>query len=316
MTYKALIVGREGTTGLRIDERLAGHPHVEVIALPEELRKDVPTIVAKAKEAHVVFLCLPDAASKEIVSALVEAKVVTHEGPVVIDTSTAFRTSDDWAYGFPELSPAHEIAIKTSKWIANPGCHASGMIALIHPLVEAGVLAPTSALSAVSLTGYSGGGKKMIADYESPDKGKDLLAPRHYALGQSHKHLPEVMKTCELTVAPVFMPIVDDYYSGMLVSIPLQASTLAKSVTIDEITDVFQKAYAHSKVVKVADLEGAMLSANHMTGKDSMEIYVTGNDDRIVVHAVYDNLGKGASGAAVECMNIALGLEKTLGLNI
>ena len=313
--YKACIVGREGTTGLRIDERLQTHPDVEVLPIPEELRKDVPTIMKVAKESDVVFLCLPDQASRDIVAACQEEWTET-TGPVVIDASTAFRVDPSWAYGFPELSKEHRQQIQTAKWIANPGCHASGMIAIWYPLIQKGLLTNTYHGAATSLTGYSGGGKSMIQSYEGEDKGIDLYAPRHYALGQQHKHLPEVVHQCGLATEPIIMPIVDDYYSGMLVSVPLVMDDFMDHMTMEQIFEVYQKAYQDSSLISVESQDTGMISANTMSGHDGMKILVTGQDGRVVVHALYDNLGKGASGAAIQNMNIALGLTETTGLHI
>lgn len=313
--YKACIVGREGTTGLRIDERLQTHPNVEILPIPEELRKDVPTIMKVAKEADVVFLCLPDQASRDMVAAFQETWTET-KGPVVIDASTAFRVNPSWTYGFPELSKAHRQQIQRAKWIANPGCHASGMIAIWYPLMQQGLLTNIYHGTAISLTGYSGGGKSMIQSYEGSEKGIDLWAPRHYALGQQHKHLPEVVHQCGFTTEPIIMPIVDDYYSGMLVSVPLAMDDLVEPMTMEQILEVYQMAYQDSSIISVEPQDNGMISANAMSGHDGMKILVTGQDGRVVVHAMYDNLGKGASGAAIQNMNIALGLNETAGLHI
>ena len=265
-----------------------------------------------AKEADIVFLCLPDAASKEIMAAIGELPCK------VIDTSTAFRTANDWAYGFPELGAEYKTAIATEKHIANPGCHASGMIACIAPLVKAGLVPADYPFTITSLTGYSGGGKKMIGQYESNPKDYFLYAPRQYGLSQQHKHLPEVQHVCGLSEAPIFIPIVDDYYSGMEVTVGIHSRLCQKSVSIDKVQQALEDFYKDSTVVTVVPFtensNTGMLNANQMSNTDGMKIYVTGNDERIMVNAIFDNLGKGASGAAVQCMNIALGLPEDTGL--
>jgi N-acetyl-gamma-glutamyl-phosphate reductase len=258
-------------------------------------------------QADIAFLCLPDDAAREAV-ALAEGSDV-----VIIDASTAHRTLPDWAYGFPELSKAHEEKIVSSKRIAVPGCHASGFIALVYPLVEAGILPKESLLSCYSITGYSGGGKKMIADYESEEKSALLGAPRQYGLTQQHKHLKEMKAITGIENAPCFSPIVSDFYSGMTVTVPLFASQIKGSV--DEIKAVYQSKYASALVtyVESAD-ESGFVSGAALSGKDSMKITVAGNEERILLIACYDNLGKGASGAAMECMNMVLGVDRTKGL--
>ena len=310
--YKVFIVGHEGTTGLRIHERLSDRKDIELLATADEDRKNVEAIKAVAKEADIVFLCLPDAASKEIMAAIGELPCK------VIDTSTAFRTADDWAYGFPELGADYKTAIATEKHIANPGCHASGMIACIAPLVKAGLVPTDYPFTITSLTGYSGGGKKMIGQYESNPKDYFLYAPRQYGLSQQHKHLPEVQHVCGLSEAPIFIPIVDDYYSGMEVTVGIHSRLCQKPVSIDKVQQALEDFYKDSTIVTVVPFtennNTGMLNANQMSNTDSMKIYVTGNDERIMVNAIFDNLGKGASGAAVQCMNVALGLPEDTGL--
>ena len=310
MKKKIFIDGKAGTTGLRIEERLSGRDDVEIIALPEELRKDTEARRKIINEADVVFLCLPDAAAIEAVS------LIENDNVTVIDASTAHRTNPDWAYGFPELSQEFEEKIKNSKRIAVPGCHASGFIALVYPLVKSGMLSPDTLLSAHSLTGYSGGGKSMIADYNSEDRSPLLDAPRQYALGQVHKHLPEMKKITGLNEAPIFSPIVADFYSGMEVTVPIFKKQLNFG-GIDEIKELYKKCY-NTDLIKFKDSadEGGFLSSGALSGKDSMQIEVYGNEDRIILVARYDNLGKGASGAAVECLNIVLGCEKTKTLEV
>ncbi len=309
MKKKIFIDGKAGTTGLRIEERLSGRDDVEIIALPEELRKDPAARKEILNRADIVFLCLPDAAAIEAVS------MIENENVVVIDASTAHRTNPDWAYGFPELSSEFEEKIRSSKRIAVPGCHASGFIALVYPLVKAGILPKDALLTAHSLTGYSGGGKSMIADYKSEERSSLLGAPRQYALAQKHKHLPEMIAVTGLENAPVFSPIVADFYSGMEVTVPLFGKQINGS--IDDIKAIYEKTY-NSELIKYksnADEEG-FLSSAALSNKDSMQIEVYGNDDRIILVARYDNLGKGASGAAVECLNIVLGCEKTKTLEV
>lgn len=308
---KIFIDGKAGTTGLRIYERLENRKDIEIITLSEELRKDNNARKQAINSADVVFLCLPDAASIEAVSML------ENENTVLIDTSTAHRTNPDWAYGFPELSMDFENKIKNSKRIAVPGCHASGFIALVYPLVEKGLISADVELTCHSVTGYSGGGKKMIAEYEEENRASLLDAPRQYGLAQKHKHLPEMKAITGLEKEPIFCPIVSDFYSGMVVTVPLFASMLKNSATVDDIKKVYDEKYNTeiTQYVENADEEG-FLSGAGMSGKDSMQITVQGNEERILLVARYDNLGKGASGAALECLNIVLGNEKKANLDI
>ena len=302
---KIFIDGKAGTTGLRIEERLGARDDVEIITLPDELRKDP---VAKKKvlnEVDVAFLCLPDAAAIEAVS------MIENENVVVIDTSTAHRTNEAWAYGFAELGAEFEDKIRNSKRIAVPGCHASGFIALVYPLIKNGIIAKDTLLTAHSLTGFSGGGKKMIEEYRDESRNTLLNAPRQYGLAQAHKHLPEMTKITGLTKTPVFCPIVADFYSGMEVTVPLFKEQLLKG-DINTIREIYKNSYNTELVFyKEQGDEAGFLSANALESKDSMQIEVHGNEDRILLTARYDNLGKGASGAAVECLNIVLGQEKT-----
>ncbi len=302
---KVFIDGSAGTTGLRIRERLADRRDIELITLSEELRKDLSARSDALNSADVAFLCLPDAAAKEAVS-LIES------GVAVIDTSTAHRTAEGWTYGFPELTGQRE-KIAASRRVANPGCHASGFIVLVEPLVRAGLLDPSAALTCFSLTGYSGGGKSMIADYESPNRPEALSSPRQYGLTQSHKHLPEMAKICGLSTAPVFCPIVADFYSGMEVTVPVFAGDVRG--TADDIRAIYAERY-RGPVVSAAEPPEGMLAANALSGLDSMQVMVTGNDERILLVSVFDNLGKGASGAAVQNMNIILGIDETTGLQL
>lgn len=306
---RVFIDGSAGTTGLRIRERLEARADIELITLSEEVRKDPAARKEAINSADAAFLCLPDDAAREAV-AMIENPNVT-----VLDTSTAHRTNPLFAYGFPELSAEHLEKVCTSNRIAVPGCHASGFIALVYPLVEAGVLAKDALLTCFSLTGYSGGGKKMIAEYEAEDRNPLLGTPRQYALGQSHKHLKEMCAVTGLQMAPLFSPIVGDFYSGMQVSVPLFASQV--KATPDEIRSIYGQKYVTPMVryVDCADREGFM-EAGALSGQDRMVVTVDGNGDRILLSALYDNLGKGASGAAIECMNLRFGLDATEGLKL
>ncbi len=308
---KVFIDGSAGTTGLRIAERLESRNDIELIRLTEENRKDLNARKQALNSADVAFLCLPDAAAIEAVS------LIDNPDTVVLDTSTAHRTNPDWAYGFPELSAENAEKIKSSKRIAVPGCHASGFISLIYPLIEKGILNKDVLLTCTSLTGYSGGGKKMIAEYEDAERDYLLDAARQYGLSQTHKHLPEMTKVTGIDNAPVFLPIVDAFYSGMEVTVPLFASQLENGFTAEDIKAVYKEKYTGPVVRYVEDFsENGFVSANKLSFKDSMEISVSGNDDRILLISRYDNLGKGASGAAVECMNIVLGADETTGLEL
>ncbi len=306
---KVFIDGSAGTTGLRIRDRLAQRDDIKLIELPEEKRKDTQARRKALNSADISFLCLPDAAAIEA------AELVENENTVILDTSTAHRTAPGWAYGFPELSAEFETKIISSKRIAVPGCHASGFIALVYPLIEAGLLGRDALLSCTSLTGYSGGGKKMIAEYESYEKGSPLFAPRQYGTSQQHKHLKEMKAVCSIDEFPIFCPIVDDYYSGMEVTVPIFARQL-KSGGIEDIKAVYAEKYNGPVVACGDESQGGFLSASALSGTDGMKICVYGNEERILLTAIYDNLGKGASGAALECMNLVLGKEKNYGLSI
>lgn len=301
------IDGSAGTTGLRISERLSERKDLSLIHLDEAHRKDPKAREEALNAAQIAFLCLPDDAAREAVS-------LVHGETVIIDTSTAHRTAPGWVYGFPEL-PGQQEKIIHAKRIANPGCHASGFIALVAPLVQAGLLKAGAALTCFSLTGYSGGGKKMIAEYESPDRSPAFQSPRQYGLTQQHKHLKEMIHLCGLDTAPVFCPIVADFYSGMEVTVPVFRKDLLG--TAEDIRQLYAEVY-HTPVVHFESFpeDLAMLPANQMAGRDDMVIRVVGNEDRILLTACFDNLGKGASGAAIQNMNIVLGLDQTLGLNV
>lgn len=312
---KIFIDGSEGTTGLRIFDRFKERDDVELLTIDSSLRKDTAERARLINASDITFLCLPDAAAKESVS------LVENESVRIIDTSTAHRTESGWAYGFPELSPAHRDAIRNGKRVAVPGCHASGFIAVVYPLIAGGILPKDYPVSAFSLTGYSGGGKKMIAEYEAEGRHGDIDAPREYALSQQHKHLKEMKAVTGLDRMPLFSPIVADYYSGMVVSVPLYTEYFTKCKNPQELTAFYADYYRGEKFIKVdetggANLYGGMLAGNSLSGWDGMKIYVTGNDERMVVSAQFDNLGKGASGAAIQCLNIMLGCDEAKGLSL
>ena len=312
---KVFIDGSVGTTGLRIFDRLKTREDLQILTLDEEHRKDTESRKRMLNMSDVAFLCLPDAAAREAVS------LVENPDTVIIDASTAHRTLDGWAYGFPELDESFEKKILSSKRIAVPGCHASGFIALVYPLIRAGVLDKSTLLSCHSLTGYSGGGKGMIAEYENPERTRDYGAPYQYANGQTHKHLKEMQAITGLDNAPLFCPIVADFYSGMLVTVPVFGKQL-QGVGIDAVREIYRKAYQNQfvKFVEIPEREtllgckSGFASAVEMSDTDGMRIFVDGNDERMTLMAAYDNLGKGASGAAIECMNIVIGANRTDGL--
>lgn len=303
---KVFIDGSAGTTGLRIYERLSARKDIELIRLPEDLRKDNSARKDAINSADIVFLCLPDAAAREAVT------FVENPHTCIIDTSTAHRIAEGWTYGFPEIGN-RKPAIATSKRIANPGCHASGFIALVAPLIEAGILKKDVQLSCYSLTGYSGGGKKMIAQYEETGRDKLLQAPRMYGLSQVHKHLPEMKAICGLEAEPVFCPVVAPYYSGMQVTVPI-FKTMAQ-IDINEIENAYKQYYQGTivKYNKNIDQDG-FISASLFSGRDDMAVSVFGNEDRILLVSTFDNLGKGASGAAIQNMNLVLGTDEAEGL--
>ncbi len=305
------IDGSAGTTGLRIYERLSPRSDIELLSLPDALRKDTEARREIMNRADIVFLCLPDAAAREAVS------LIENPATAIIDTSTAHRTSDGWTYGFPELHGQRD-KIRSSKRIANPGCHATGFISIVRPLTEMGLLSADALLSCFSLTGYSGGGKSMIADYEGEEKTAAMASPGIYSLGQSHKHLPEMAKLCGLENYPVFCPIVDDYYSGMASTVSFHMSMLNGVNTLDDVRKAYSDYYAGEALVSVADGfdSSAKYYGGDMSGLDSLRIQLAGNDERFTVTAMFDNLGKGASGAAIQNMNILLGLPEATGLKL
>ena len=303
---KVFIDGSAGTTGLRIRERLSGRKDLELLTLSEELRKDANARKDMLNTADIAFLCLPDAAAVEAVS------LIDSDHVAVIDTSTAHRVSDGWAYGFAELSDAHRKAIVTSKRVANPGCHASGFIAGVYPLVKHGVISADFPLTAYSLTGYSGGGKKLIAEYEDENRDPRHESHRIYGTTLTHKHLPEMQKICGLTQKPVFSPILGDFYAGMATSV------LLPGIDAQTAWEALSDHYAGQSLVSVAPLGGdeAVVYASTYAGKDTMRIQVSGQRDQCMVTAIFDNLGKGASGAAIQNMNLLLGLDEATGLSL
>ena len=299
---RVFIDGSAGTTGLRIRERLKARADIELIALPEAMRKDANARRDALNAADIAFLCLPDAAAIEAV------QLIENPDTAVIDTSTAHRTAPGWVYGMPELY-GQRVRVAASKRVANPGCHASGFIVLIAPLVRAGIVPKDARLGCFSLTGYSGGGKKMIAEYEAPDRSPLLDAPRQYGLTQQHKHLKEMAAVCGLDNMPGFSPIVADFYSGMEVSVQLF------DADIEAVKDAYRRAYPGPVIRYVEDAdEGGFLTAAAYSGRDDMEVTVTGHSERVLLTARFDNLGKGASGAAIQNMNILMGVDETMGL--
>ena len=314
MKTKVFIDGSEGTTGLRIFERFEGRDDIELLMIPTELRKDPATIEQYINASDITFLCLPDAAA-------IEAAAMAKDDVVIIDTSTAHRTEPGWAYGFPELSAEHREAVRNGKKIAVPGCYASGFIGVGYPLVKEGILPADYPVSVFAVSGYSGGGKKLIAAYEEEGRDKKFDSARMYAWGQSHKHLKEMKKITGLAAEPLFCPMTTNYHSGMIVQVPLFADRLAKKVTPEELREFYAEYYKGEKFIRVlpfgADVEaGGALFSDACAGWDGMEILVTGNSDRMVVATRFDNLGKGASGAAIQCMNIVLGCDEAKGLNL
>ncbi len=311
---KVFIDGREGTTGLGIAQRFEGRDDVELLTISEELRKDTAERKRLINESDITFLCLPDVAAREAVS------LVENDNTRIIDASTAHRTEKGWAYGFPELSEEHREKIRTSKRVAVPGCYASGFISLVYPLVKKGFIAPFHPVICHAISGYSGGGKKLIAEYENPDRDKKYDSTRSYSLGKTHKHIKEMMAISGLSFPPVFCPSVGDFYSGMVVTVPLVRRTLAKKASAEDIWIAFDEQYRGQNFVKVMPFGGKGLEeenimfSNILSGTNRMEIFVYGNDDYILLCSRLDNLGKGASGAAVQCMNIMTGLDERTGL--
>ena len=310
MKPKIYIDGQAGTTGLQIYGRLGQRDDIELLIISDELHRDVEERRKFMNAADLVFLCLPDAAAIEAVSLVENPKTK------IIDASTAHRTAEGWTYGFAELNAGQRAAIAASKRIANPGCHATGFISVTAPLVQAGILPRDYPLACYSLTGYSGGGKRMIADYEAEGRPVALDAPGIYGLSLRHKHLPEMQKVCGLTQPPVFMPVVDDYYKGMATSIMLHNRLLAGTPTAEEVHACLTKHYAGQRLVSVMPFgaNDPVLYANGLAGTNELRVVVCGNEEHTTVTALFDNLGKGASGAAVQNMNIVLGIDETTGL--
>ncbi len=313
--FKVYIDGQSGTTGLRINERLSKRDDIEILKISEDKRHDEEERKKFINASDVVFLCLPDDAAVEAV------KLCTNPNTVIIDASTAHRTNPMWAYGFPELDKSFLDKIKGSKRIANPGCYASGFMSIAYPLVHMGICANDYPFAANAISGYSGAGKKGIAEYEDKNRSYEYDAPRLYAMSMAHKHLPEMQVIAGLAEKPLFNPYVCDFLEGMLVTIPLYTNRLTKKYTVKEIHDLFENYYKGQDFVRVMPLkdkgtEDGFLSAAHLAGKDYMEIYFAGNDDRINITCALDNLGKGASGAAIESMNIVLGLDPKTGLEM
>ena len=315
MKVKVYIDGSEGTTGLRINERFEGRDDIELLKISSELRKDPEERKKFINASDITFLCLPDAAAIEAVE-LVD-KLNTHT--VIIDASTAHRTEPGWAYGLPELGDEFRKKIILGKRIAVPGCYASGFLMDVYPLIKMGFIGNDYPVCVNALSGYSGAGKKAIAVYESEDKPQEFYSPRMYALSQQHKHLKEMKAIAGLKTEPLFVPVVDDYYSGMIVTFPIYTNLMKKKVTPKELQEALEDFYKGQKFIRVmpfgaeAELNN-FFHANYYSGRDDAIIYVTGNEDRILVTSIFDNLGKGASGAAIQCMNIHLGLPEDKGL--
>jgi N-acetyl-gamma-glutamyl-phosphate reductase len=322
LKHRVFIDGRAGTTGLRIEEYLGRRDDIELIDIDEAKRKDIDERLAMIEEADVAFLCLPDEGSREIVAALDGRAAAAGADSAaararIIDASTAHRTSDGWVYGLPELAPEQRGLIGGANRVAMAGCHATGFILLVRPLVDAGIAPPDYPFAAHSVTGYSGGGKQMIAQYEEVTDAL-LGAPRQYALAQGHKHLPEMAKLSGISFAPHFSPHVSNYFAGMEVVVPLHRRQLAQGAEAEDVRRALEERYGGEQLVRVAgegeNPEGGFLSAGALAGRNDMEIFVLGNAERILLTARYDNLGKGASGSGVQCMNLMLGLPETDGL--
>ncbi len=314
MSVKVYIDGQEGTTGLKILERFEGRNDIELFRISEDKRKDSAERARLINMSDYTFLCLPDDAAREAVSFVDNDKVR------IIDASTAHRTNPDWAYGFPELSPQHREKIRTSNRVAVPGCYASGFASIVYPLVKNNVIPDDFPVFAYATSGYSGAGKKAIAIYEGNEKPFEFNSPRQYALSQQHKHLPEMKAVSGLKFTPMFNPMVCDYFSGMVVSVPIQTRMLASSVTAESIHDMYAKHYDGAKMVEVMPLMSAdeqksfFLASNTLSGQNKIQVFVFGNDEQILLCSRLDNLGKGASGAAVQCLNIMMGIDETTGL--
>ncbi len=307
---KVYIDGQEGTTGLKILERFKDRKDIELLKISEDKRKDNDERKKMINSADFTFLCLPDAAAKEAV-AMAGDKVR------IIDASTAHRTNPDWAYGFPELGKNFRSRIESSSKTAVPGCYASGFVSIVYPLVKLGIMPADYPVTCHAVSGYSGAGKKAIAVYESENRPDEFDSPRQYALTQQHKHLPEMQKICGLEYAPAFNPLVCDYFSGMVVSLPIFTRLLTKKYTADDIRKALAEYYADAYFVKVmpeGEPKDGFIGANNISGTNMMELFVNGNDERLILCSRLDNLGKGASGAAVQCLNIMMGIDEKTGL--
>lgn len=309
---KVFIDGKDGTTGLKIFKRFENRNDIELLLIDSDKRKDVKERARLINESDITFLCLPDAASIEAVS------LVENDNTKIIDTSTAHRTLSDWAYGFAELSREHREKIEISNRIAVPGCYASGFNSIVYPLVHSGFIDKDYDIVCYALSGYTGAGKKGIAQYEDSSRDAELDSPRLYALTQEHKHLKEMKAVSGLSKKPIFSPIICDYPQGMVVSVPLYTNRMSKKYTIQDIYEMFAEHYGNSNIVKVRrpGYTQGMIGSNQFANRDDMEIEINGNEDRILITSRFDNLGKGASGAAIQCMNIAMRIDEKTGLNI
>jgi N-acetyl-gamma-glutamyl-phosphate reductase len=307
---KIYIDGREGTTGLQIYERLRERDDLELLLIEDDKRKDLTERKKCLNAADIVFLCLPDSAAVEAVSLIENGRTR------VVDASTAHRVAPGWVYGFPELYGQRE-KVRSAKRVANPGCYATGFIALVRPLVELGILPQDYPLVCHALSGYTGAGKKSIAQYEATDREEELDSPRHYAMGLTHKHLPEMAALCGLDKYPVFSPIICDYPRGMVVTVPLHLELLTAGQSVGELRAAYERYYKGETLVTLRPADApfcGFLGANNLAGKDTLQLFVNGNGEQAVLTARLDNLGKGASGAAVQNMNLMLGLDETTGL--
>lgn len=309
---KIYIDGREGTTGLQICERLEERDDIELLLIDEDRRKDAAERAKLLNAADLAFLCLPDTAAREAVS------LIENDRTRVIDCSTAHRTTAGWVYGFPELHTQRE-AIKTARRVANPGCYATGFLSLVRPLVEKGALAPDACVACHALSGYTGAGKKAIAQYTEPQREQELDSPRHYAVSLGHKHIPEMMAVSGLVRKPIFMPMICDFPQGMTVTVALYADQLREAASIDALRGLYGEYYAGSPVVQLRPADApscGFIGSNNLAGRDILQIFVNGNGEQLMLTARLDNLGKGASGAALQNMNLMLGFEETRGLNL
>ncbi len=309
---RVYIDGQEGTTGLKILERFKNRNDIELLRIDNEKRHDNDERRKMINSSDFTFLCLPDAAAREA-AAMADDKVR------IIDASTAHRTNPDWAYGFPELGADFREKIAKSNRVAVPGCYASGFISMVYPLVKLGIMPADYPVTCHAVSGYSGAGKKAIAVYEGEGRPADFDSPRQYALTQQHKHLPEMQKICGLEYAPAFNPLVCDYFSGMVVSLPLFTRMLTKKYSVDDVRKALADFYGENgsyfvKVMPEGEPQDGFIGANNLSGTNMMEIFVNGNDERMIICSRLDNLGKGASGAAVQCLNIMMGIDERTGL--